>query len=304
MSLHRGYEKPGKVLKLTKTLYGLAQAPLAWFTMLKHRSEETGHWASHTRYDCKGFELCVEDNAAGFLEIKLERQDDGSIELKQTALIRHIIETVGFQNATAKHTPAEINELPADKDGPGPQESWSYSSVIDTLMNQKINHEKPAKRTIHYLIGARDTRPGRFGFELQNLLDCGAKKMIRIHPVLRACLAMEAEYIALSHSMRENLPTKWLSDKLSDALKLECTEETTISMVWEDNVGVLTLDNNPLPRMTPCSKHITVKYHWFREWINNKDSPFIIASDLQKADILTKPLGNIHFREKQQMLMG
>eukprot|EP00957_Ditylum_brightwellii_P114984 8769989-Ditylum_brightwellii.AAC.1 len=77
---------------------------------------------------------------------------------------------------------------------------------------------------------------------------------------------MEAEYIALAHSMRELIPTKWLMDELAEALSLEITGERMFSTVWEDNNGALILANNLLPRMTPRSKHISVKYHWFRSW--------------------------------------
>eukprot|EP00957_Ditylum_brightwellii_P128348 9789104-Ditylum_brightwellii.AAC.1 len=34
MSLPRDYKQPGKVLKLTKSVYGLAQVPLHWFNKL------------------------------------------------------------------------------------------------------------------------------------------------------------------------------------------------------------------------------------------------------------------------------
>eukprot|EP00957_Ditylum_brightwellii_P069314 5262067-Ditylum_brightwellii.AAC.1 len=66
------------------------------------------------------FKLRVEDDAACFLGIELDHQEDGSIELKQTALIQRIVDTIGFQNASGKATPAEGAELPADVDGPGP----------------------------------------------------------------------------------------------------------------------------------------------------------------------------------------
>eukprot|EP00957_Ditylum_brightwellii_P086084 6549614-Ditylum_brightwellii.AAC.1 len=68
-----------------------------------------------------GFQLRVEDDAV----------DDGSIALKQTALVQRIIDTFGFQNANRKVTPAEVAELPADVDGPGPQEHWSYALCIN-----------------------------------------------------------------------------------------------------------------------------------------------------------------------------
>eukprot|EP00957_Ditylum_brightwellii_P040791 3088302-Ditylum_brightwellii.AAC.1 len=70
------------------------------------------------------------------------------------------------------------------------------------------------------------------------------------------CSTMEAEYIVLSHSMKELLPVQWLIEELAAALDLERESLSTISIVWEDNVGALALANAPMPRMIPHSKHI------------------------------------------------
>eukprot|EP00957_Ditylum_brightwellii_P138129 10529155-Ditylum_brightwellii.AAC.1 len=72
---------------------------------------------------------------------------------------------------------------------------------------------------------------------------------------------MEAKYIALSHIMKELLPVCWLIEELASALDLKRDSSSTIPTVWEDNKGALILANSPMPRMTPCSKYIGVKYH-------------------------------------------
>jgi len=41
--------------------------------------------------------------------------------------------------------------------------------------------------------------------------------------------------------------------------------------IWEDNVGTLTLAKMELPQMTPRSKHIAVRYHWFRQYVSADD---------------------------------
>eukprot|EP00957_Ditylum_brightwellii_P145305 11066846-Ditylum_brightwellii.AAC.1 len=71
-----------------------------------------------------------------------------------------------------------------------------------------------------------------------------------------ACSTMEAEYIALSHSMQELLPAKWLVEELAQSLGLERDDFSTISTIWENNNGALVLATNPMLRMTPRSKHI------------------------------------------------
>eukprot|EP00957_Ditylum_brightwellii_P087817 6687674-Ditylum_brightwellii.AAC.1 len=138
MSLSQGWEQTGKVLRLTKSVYGLAQVPLAWFAKLFQSSQFDPYLLDNCimfardleKIDEKiqhmvnlGFTLCVKKDATGFWGIDLECNDDGTIQLKQTALIECIIESIGFQNAKSKQTPAEVGELPADIDGPGPQKA-------------------------------------------------------------------------------------------------------------------------------------------------------------------------------------
>ena len=94
-------------------------------------------------------------------------------------------------------------------------------------------------------------------------------------------------------------------EELKEALHLDIKTLSTISTVWEDNNGALTLANNPLPRMTPQSNHISVKYHWFCSWIDGTTAKVVaVDTDLQKADILTKPLGKNDFPMKRKMIMG
>eukprot|EP00957_Ditylum_brightwellii_P123755 9434415-Ditylum_brightwellii.AAC.1 len=132
------------------------------------------------------FSLHVDDDAAGFLGIELDRQDDRTIELKQSALIQRIVDTIGFQHANGESTPAVLAELPADHEGLGLQEAWSYPSVVGMLLylagttrpditmavhqcerylhNPRHCHEKAVKRIVHYLISTKNTCPGKEGF--------------------------------------------------------------------------------------------------------------------------------------------
>eukprot|EP00957_Ditylum_brightwellii_P007323 555956-Ditylum_brightwellii.AAC.1 len=113
MFLPHGWEQPGKVLKLIKSFYGLAQAPLHWFNKLPDGLikvicifyVDNCSMFTHDVNDVdaiiekiieENFSLLVESDAAGFLEINMEGQDDGAIELKQSALIQRIIDTLGF----------------------------------------------------------------------------------------------------------------------------------------------------------------------------------------------------------------
>jgi hypothetical protein len=99
----------------------------------------------------------------------------------------------------------------------------------------------------------------------------------------------------------------------SDTLFPTVPNEERASMhttIWEDNVGALTLANLELPQMTPRSKAIGVRYHWFRQYVsrdNGEDGGIVIKkvdTKDQVADIFTKGLGRQLFERLRKMLSG
>ena len=119
-----------------------------------------------------------------------------------------------------------------------------------------------------------------------------------------ALSTMEAEYIALSQSMRELLPLRALVKEMAKAMAFNQTFAIrTHSTVFEDNNGALILASSP--RMTPRSKHIAVKYHFFRSHVASGDIRICkINSEDQKADIFTKGLVRTTFETVRLLLMG
>ena len=128
---------------------------------------------------------------------------------------------------------------------------------------------------------------------------------------LIASSTMEAEYIAMSTVCRELIPLRDLIKEVAAAL--DVSNEDVASMhttIWEDNVGALTLARMELPRMTPRSKHIAVRYHWFRQYVSaddGKDGGIVvkkIGTKDQLADIFTKGLGPMLFEGLRKELCG
>ena len=120
-----------------------------------------------------------------------------------------------------------------------------------------------------------------------------------------ALSTMEAEYIALSMSMRELIPAQETIKEIAAGLGIERDETSTISKVWEDNEGCLLLANSPMPKVTPRSKHFGVKYHWFREKVDGKTIQILpIDTKEQIADIFTKGLKKAEFENKRKLLVG
>ena len=121
-----------------------------------------------------------------------------------------------------------------------------------------------------------------------------------------AMSTMESEYVAMSMAMKDLIPLQRIVIEVCKGLNLNPTKVATIkSSVWEDNAGALTLARLEPPRMTPRSKHYSIKYHWSREFATRENiSLNKIDTKLQLADILTKSLPKEQFSKLRKMLMG
>ena len=119
-----------------------------------------------------------------------------------------------------------------------------------------------------------------------------------------AMSTMEAEYIAMSTSMRELIPMRALVAEVLHAVRLENRYDTTIhSTVYEDNNAALIYAT--APRMSSRTKHIATKYHFFRSHVENGEIQLRrVDTQDQIADILTKGLPPEKFRNIRVKLLG
>ena len=115
----------------------------------------------------------------------------------------------------------------------------------------------------------------------------------------------EAEYIALSQAMRELIPLRRLLLEIITAMKLSGVTDSLIkSTVFEDNNGAIAMAT--AMKMTPRTKHIAVKYHFFKSHVDVGTGISLskIDTNLQKADIFTKGLAPQKFVEIRKLLCG
>jgi hypothetical protein len=115
----------------------------------------------------------------------------------------------------------------------------------------------------------------------------------------------EAEYIALSQSLRDLILIRRLLAEASKGLHLQLKKNAIVhSTVFVDNNGALAIAKSP--RMSLHTKHITIKYHHFRESIGEEKGIILseIDTTLQKADRLTKGLSADTFVSIRKLLMG
>ena len=112
---------------------------------------------------------------------------------------------------------------------------------------------------------------------------------------------MEAEYISLSMAMRDLIPLHTLVDKVKDLIGASALPCRSYSKVFEDNNGTLILASTP--QMTPHSKHIAVKYHFFKDYVRTGWIQLVkVESANQMADCLTKGLEKTMLERACKML--
>ena len=131
-----------------------------------------------------------------------------------------------------------------------------------------------------------------------------------LQPII-ASSTMESEYIAMSTACKDLIPLRRAAKEIAKACGVSREEQVTMrTTIWEDNVGALTLANLELPQMTPRSKAIGVRYHWFRQYVsqNNGEDGGIVVKKVdtkdQIADIFTKGLARQLFERLRKMLAG
>jgi histone deacetylase 1/2 len=217
-----------------------------------------------------------------------------------------------------------------------PEIAFAVHQCARFTHSPKKSHAKAVKRIVRYLKGTADDgmilRPSkelavdcyadadfaglwnhedsqdplcvksRTGYVLM-LADCPLVWVSKLQTEV-AVSTMEAEYIALSQAMRELIPLRELVKEVSVALgKDAIVKGRTYSKVFEDNNGALTLAT--VPRMTPRSKHIAVKYHFFRTHVQKGDIKILkVDTTKQVADIMTKGLPKDTFQRLRKLLAG
>ena len=114
----------------------------------------------------------------------------------------------------------------------------------------------------------------------------------------------EAEYIAMSQSLRDVIPVMNLLQEIRERdYQVICTEPHVYCKVFEDNSGALELAR--LPKLRPRTKHINVCYHHFREHVRKGlIKIFPIDTKDQIADSLTKALGQNDFQRHRRFMCG
>ena len=109
-----------------------------------------------------------------------------------------------------------------------------------------------------------------------------------------ALSSCEAEFMAATEASKQAI---WLNDLLGEVLGSKCDKV----VMRIDNKFVIALSKNPV--FHGRSKHIHTRFHFIRECVEKGlVSVEHVAGVKQKADILTKALGRIKFKEMRELI--
>ena len=120
-----------------------------------------------------------------------------------------------------------------------------------------------------------------------------------------ALSSVEAEYNALSTSLRDFVPMRMTAEAICKSINVDLGETNKLkSTVFEDNSGTLKMAT--AKRLSPRTRHIATTYHWFWEHVGEGTNILLEKIDTkeQKADIATKALDRSTFKIIRKLLMG
>jgi hypothetical protein len=123
----------------------------------------------------------------------------------------------------------------------------------------------------------------------------------------------ESEYIALSMASRELIPLRRLvielhnqglfSAPLDKPFSITRTSTLEATTIFEDNASCIVLAHSEGTKVR--TKHISLKWHRFKDHIQKGDIKVVkIASNLNWADIFTKPLSKVKHDTLRRFIMG
>ena len=265
----------------------------------------------------------------------------GEISINQTAFIETL--TRRFDVTTTSLYPASPGaDLEARMEGESGG-TWAYRKAVGGLMwlvvmsrpdianavravarhshDPTARHWKTVLMITEYLVGTKDlglTFERGSGFNLSVFADANyAEKADDRRSVSGVAVTLgnsvvswvsstqeivtlsttEAEYVALGDGVKEALFAKSVSPFIVLSLSENCIE------VFVGNEGAIALANNPLS--SARTKHIDVRFHFIRELVMSKTiSVKYVPTKEQHADILTKALSGITFRNHRDFLMN
>ncbi|GKC80177.1 putative ribonuclease H-like domain-containing protein, partial [Tanacetum coccineum] len=305
---------PDRVYKVEKALYGLHQAPRAWY-------ETLSTYLLDNRFQRGKIDKTLFIRRDKGLQVK--QKEDG-IFISQDKYVTEILKKFGFTNVKTASTPMETQKLLLKDEDGEEVDVHLYRSMIGSLMyltssrpdimfavcacaryqvNLKVSHLYAVKRIFRYLKGQpklglwylkdspfdlvaytdsdyagasldRKSTTGGCQFLGSRLISWQCKKQTMV-----ANSTTEAEYVAASSCCGQVL---WIQNQL-----LDYGYNFLHTKIFIDNNSTICIIKNPV--FHSKTKHIEIRHHFIRDCNEKKLIHMVkIHTDKNVADLLTK----------------
>ena len=284
------------------------------------------------------FEMSDLGRLTYYLGIEVIQYEEG-ILLKQDRYARKILEETGMSSCNPTHVPLELNAMfskePKEEKADAkeyrrsigclryllhtrPDLSYSVGVLSRYMHEPKASHAAAMKQILRYLRGtcslglhySRQSGAKLVGYsDSSHNVDTDDGKSTSGHifylgesPItwsstkqeIVALSSCEAEFMAATEAAKQAI---WLQELLSEAVGSE--SKPVVIMV--DNKSAIALTKNPV--FHGRSKHIHRRFHFIRECVEKEQVEVEhVPGSEQKADILTKSLGRIKFKEMRKLI--
>ncbi|KAG7588878.1 Reverse transcriptase RNA-dependent DNA polymerase [Arabidopsis suecica] len=286
----------------------------------------------------RNFEMSDLGKLTYYLGIEVTQSENG-ILLNQERYAVKILEETGFADCNAVHVPMCANlklskaleEKKIDEKEyrrcigclryllhTRPDLSYSVGVLRRYMHEPKESHGAALKQVLRYLQGTRSyglcfhrgTNTELIGFSdsSHNVDEDDGRSTTGHIFYLNECpitwcsqkqenvalSSCEAEFMAATEAAKQAI---WLQKLLQEVTKKYCEKV----LILIDNKSAIALTRNPV--FHGRSKHIHKRYHFIRECIQNELVEVEhVPGEIQKADILTKALGRIRFKEMRDLI--
>ena len=284
------------------------------------------------------FEMSDLGRLTYYLGIEVHQHKEG-ITLVQDRYACKILEETGMSTCNLVHTPMDINVKLSkatqetainERDyrrsigclryllHTRPDLSYSVGVLSRYMQKPKEVHGAALKQVLRYLRGTtslglhfkRSTRRELIGYsDASHNVDDDDGKSTTGHvfyldeaPVtwcsqkqeIVALSSCEAEFMAATEAAKQAI---WLQELFSEMVGEACVKIT----IRVDNKSAIALTKNPV--FHGRSKHIHRRFHFIRECVENEQVEVEhVPGNEQRADILTKSLGRIKFKEMRSLI--
>ncbi|GKE15411.1 putative ribonuclease H-like domain-containing protein, partial [Tanacetum coccineum] len=283
---------PNKVYKVQKALYGLHQAPRAWYATLSTFLLKSGY----RRGNIDKNPFIKKDKK----DIMLVQKEDG-IFLSQDKYVAEILKKFDFENVKTASTLIE-NQKPLVKDEEAADvDVHLYRSMIGSLMyltasRPDIMSSKTGlwypKESSFDLVAYLDSDYAGANLDRKSIIDgCQflGKRLISWQckkQTIVATSTTKAEYVVAAHYCRQVL---WIQNQM-----LDYGFNFMNTQIFIDNESTISIVKNPVYHSK--TKHIEIRHHFIRDSYEKKLIQVLkIHTDDNVADLLTKAFDGPRF---------